>query len=151
MLIAEYITKSLTVWWIGFFPYLEVYTAVAAGMMMKLDVVSSILWGVFGNFTPIPLLLWGYARLMRIPRLRSWLIRLEKRGGRKVERAFDRYGVWVLILMTPILGSWTIAVVAPITGIRPQRILLFSLIGIILYGVATGVAISIGGNWLTQR
>ncbi|WP_414582553.1 hypothetical protein [Scytonema sp. PCC 10023] len=26
---------------------------------MKLDAVSSVVWAVFGNFTPIPLLLWG--------------------------------------------------------------------------------------------
>jgi uncharacterized membrane protein len=149
MLISAYITKSLAVWWIGFFPYCEVYTAVAVGMMIKLDVVSSVLWGVFGNFTPIPLLLWGYAHLMRISQLRSWLTRLEKRRGRNVKRAFERYDVWFLILMTSILGSWTIAVVAPITGIPPQRVLLFSLIGITLYGVATGAAIATGANWFT--
>jgi uncharacterized membrane protein len=108
---------------------------------MKLDAVSSVVWGVFGNFTPIPLL-WLYSCLMRIPQLRAWLLRMEKRGGQKVKRAFERYGAWFLILMTPILGSWTIAVITPIIGIHPRRILLFSFIGITLYGIVTAVAIA---------
>ncbi|MDX2243710.1 MAG: hypothetical protein NW224_23765 [Leptolyngbyaceae cyanobacterium bins.302] len=53
--------------------------------------------------------------------------------------------------MTPILGSWTIAVVAPITGIHPKRILLFSFISITLYGVITALAIASGMNWLSDR
>ena len=151
MLIAQYMTKALTTWSVGFFPYFEVYAAVAAGMAMKLDAVSSIVWGVFGSFTPIPLLLWGYIRLMRIPQLRAWLLRMEKRGGQKVKRAFDRYGAWFLIFMTPILGSWTIALIAPMIGIYPRRILLFSFIGITLYGVVTAVAIASGMNWFTHH
>lgn len=151
MLIAQYMTRALATWSVGFFPYAEVYAAVAAGMAMQLDIVSSVVWAVFGNFTPIPLLLWGYSRLMRIPQLRAWLLRMEKRGGQSVKRAFDRYGVWFLILMTPILGSWTIAMVTPIIGIRPRRILLFSFMGITLYGIATAVAIASGTNWFKHR
>jgi uncharacterized membrane protein len=151
MLIIQYLAKALTVWWIGFFPYFEVYAAVATGMAMGLDIISSVVWGVFGNFTPIPLLLWGYTRLLRIPQLRAWLLRLERRSGKKVKRAFDRYGAWFLIFMTPILGSWTIAVVAPMTGIHPKRILLFSLVGITLYGIATAMAIAFGMNWFIHR
>jgi uncharacterized membrane protein len=151
MLIIQYMTKALTTWSVGFFPYFEVYAAVAAGMAMKLDPVSSVVWGVFGNFTPIPLLLWGYSRLMRIPQLRAWLLRIEKRGGQRVKRAFDRYGACFLVLMTPILGSWTIAVVAPLIGIHPRRILLFSFIGITLYGVVTAVAIASGVSWFTHH
>jgi uncharacterized membrane protein len=151
MLIIQYLTKALTTWSIGFFPYFEVYAAVAAGMAMKLDVVSSVVWGVFGNFTPIPLLLWSYSRLMHIPQLRVWLLRMERRGGQKVKRAFDRYGAWFLILMTPILGSWTIAIIAPIIGIPPRQILLFSFVSITLYGVVTAVAIASGVNWFTHH
>lgn len=151
MLIAEYMTKALATWSVGFFPYAEVYVAVAAGMAMQLDVVSSVVWGVFGNFTPVPLMLWSYGRLMRIPQLRAWLLRMEKRGGQSAKRAFDRYGGWFLILMTPILGSWTIAVVTPIIGIHPRRILLFSFISITLYGVLTAAAIASGVSWVTRR
>lgn len=160
MLIAEYMTKALATWLVGFFPYAEVYVAVAAGMAMQLDVVSSVVWGVFGNFTPVPLMLWSYGRLMGIPRLRAWLLRMEirawllrieKRGGQSAKRAFDRYGIWFLILMTPILGSWTIAVVTPIIGIHPRRILLFSFISITLYGVLTAAAIASGVSWVTHR
>ena len=81
----------------------------------------------------------------------AWLLRIKNRGGQKVKRAFDRYGIWILILMTPILGSWTIAVLTPIIGIHPRRILLFSFIGITLYGVLTAVAIASGVSWFTHR
>ena len=151
MLIAEYMTKALATWSVGFFPYAEVYVAVAAGMAMQLDVMSSVVWGVFGNFTPVPLMLWSYGRLMRIPQLRAWLLRIEKQGGQRVKRDFDRYGAWFLILMTPILSSWTIAVVTPIIGIHPRRIILFSFISITLYGVLTAAAIASGVSWVTHR
>jgi uncharacterized membrane protein len=151
MPIFHYMTKALTTWSIGFFPYFEVYAAVAAGIAMKLDVLSSVVWGVFGNFTPIPMLLWGYGRLMQIPQLRVWLSKIEKRSGQKVKRSFDRYGAWFLILMTPILGSWTIAIVTPIIGIHPKRILLFSFIGITIYGVATAMTIVYGVSWFPHN
>jgi uncharacterized membrane protein len=151
MLIVHYMTKALTTWSVGFFPYFEVYAAVAAGIAMKLDVVSSVIWAVFGNFTPIPLLLWGYGRLMQIPQLRVWLSKIEKCSGQKVKRAFDRYGAWFLIIMTPILGSWTIAVVTPIIGIHPKKILLFSFIGITIYGLVTAVTIASSVSWFTHN
>jgi hypothetical protein len=60
-------------------------------------------------------------------------------------------GAWFLILMTPILGSWTIAVIAPIIGIPARQILLFSLISITLYAVVMAVAIVSGMNWFTHH
>lgn len=151
MLILEYLTKAFTTWSLGFFPYFEVYTAVAAGMALRLDPISSVIWSVLGNFTPIPLLMWGYDSLMRIPRLHAWFLRIKRRRGQKLKQAFERYDIWFLIVMTSIVGSWTIAVLAPLIGIRPKRILLFSFIGITLYGVATAMAIHLGIDWFTQQ
>lgn len=148
MPIAEYVTKALTTGSVGFFPYAEVYAAVAAGMALGLDAVSAVVWGVLGNFLPIPLGLWGCDRLRQIPQLSAWLLRLEQRGGQRVKQAFNRYGAWFLIPMTPLVGSWTIAIVSPLTGIAPRQILAFSLIGITLYGVATAAAIVTGMGWL---
>ncbi|MCC3506334.1 MULTISPECIES: small multi-drug export protein [unclassified Microcoleus] len=147
----EYMTKAFSTWFIGFFPYFEVYAAVAAGMAMGLDGVSAVVWAVFGNFTPIPLLLLCYRQLTRVRRIRLWLERLEKRGVRKVKHAFDRYGAWFLVLMTPILGSWTIAVIAPITGIQPKQVMLFSFVGILLYAIATAVLVASGINWFNHH
>ncbi|MBE9157068.1 small multi-drug export protein [Nodosilinea sp. LEGE 06152] len=145
----EYVTKALTTWSVGFFPYAEVYVAVPAGMALGLDAVSAVFWGVLGSFVPIPLLLWGYDRLMQIPQLRVWLLRLEKRGGQRVRQVLSRHGAWFLIPMTPLLGSWTVAIVGPLTGIAPRQILVFSLIGITLYGVATAIAITTGMSWFS--
>jgi uncharacterized membrane protein len=151
MLVAEYIAKALTVWWLGFLPMFEVYVAVATGLAMELDVVSAVVWGGLGNFTPIPLLLFGYGHLMQIPQFRAGLLRLKRRGGRKVERAFSRHGAWFLIPMTPILGSWAIALFAPVTGLRPRQVLLLPFISIMLCGIVTAVAIVTGVNWFTHR
>lgn len=150
MLITQYIARALTTWSVGFFPYFEVYAAVTAGITMKLDIISSVVWGILGNFTPIPLMLWGYNRLMKVPQLRAWFLRIEKRGGRRVRRAFDRYGAWFLILMTSVVGSWTVAVVAPVLGIDSRKILFFSFIGITLYGVATAIAVVSGIESFTR-
>ncbi|MBD2261201.1 small multi-drug export protein [Pseudanabaena sp. FACHB-2040] len=145
----EYVTKALTTWSVGFSPYAEVYAAVAAGMALGLDAVSAVFWGVLGNFVPIPLLLWGYDRLMQVPQLRAWLSRLQKRGGQRVREPFKRYGAWFLIPMTPLLGSWTVAIVGPLTGIAPRQLLVFSLVSITLYGVATAIAITTGISWFS--
>jgi uncharacterized membrane protein len=149
MLTAEYVTKALTTWSVGFFPYAEVYAAVAAGMALGLDAVSAVFWAVLGNFVPIPLLLWSYDRLMQIPQLRAWLLRLEKRSGQRARQVLSRYGVWFLIPMTPLLGSWTVAIIGPIIGIASRQLLVFSLIGITLYGVATAMVITTGVGWFS--
>ncbi|MDB9524790.1 small multi-drug export protein [Oscillatoria sp. CS-180] len=150
MLFFQYLTKAFTTWSVGFFPYFEVYTAVATGIALRLDPISSVIWSVFGNFTPIPLFLWGYGYLKKIPQIRAWISKLEKRGGKRVKHAFDRYGVWFLVLMTSIIGSWTIAVVTPLMGVQPKRIMFFSFVGIALYAVATAVAITSGMTWFEQ-
>ncbi|MBE9110020.1 small multi-drug export protein [Nodosilinea sp. LEGE 07298] len=118
-------------------------------MALGLDAVSAVFWGVLGNFAPIPLLLWGYDRLMQIPQLRASLLRLEKRGGQRVREVLIRYGAWFLILMTPLLGNWTVAIVGPFTGILPRQLLVFSLLGITLYGVATAAAITTSMDWFS--
>lgn len=150
MLIFQYLTKAFTTWSVGFFPYFEVYTAVATGMALKLDPFSSVFWSVFGNFTPIPLSLYGYKFLKRIPQIRSWTAKIEKRGGQKVKSAFERYGPWFLILMTSIIGSWTVAIVAPLLGIQPRRVMLFAFIGILLYAIATVMTIIFGLTWFEK-
>jgi uncharacterized membrane protein len=149
MLITEYFAKALTTWSVGFFPYAEVYAAVASGMALGLDTVSAVFWGVLGNFIPIPLLLWGYDLLMEIPQLRLWLLRLEKRGGQRVREVLSRNSTWFLIPMTPLLGSWTVAIVGPFTGIAPRQLLVFSLLGITLYGIATAAVITTGMAWFS--
>ena len=113
---------------------------------MRLDIVSSVVWGVLGSFTPIPVVLWGYSRLMKSPLVCAQLLHIQKRSGSKVKGAFERYGVWFLVFMTPIIGSWTVAVVAPMVGIEPRKILIYSFIGITLYGVASAVLIVSGMN-----
>jgi hypothetical protein len=58
----EYMTKAFSTWFIGFFPYFEVYAAVAAGMAMGLDGVSAIVWILTHSTTYSNTLKGGYQR-----------------------------------------------------------------------------------------
>jgi len=45
---VEYIAKAFAAWFIGFFPYFEIYVAVPAAIAMGLDYFSAVTWSVFG-------------------------------------------------------------------------------------------------------
>ncbi|NBD17321.1 MAG: hypothetical protein GVY04_14630 [Cyanobacteria bacterium] len=65
MNLADYFAQSLTVFFMGFFPYAEIYLAIPAGLALGLDPVSTVAFGVMGNFAPIPFIHYSYEQLFR--------------------------------------------------------------------------------------
>lgn len=144
-----YISKAAFAWFMGFFPFFEIYAAVPASMAIGLDHFSAAFWSVFGNYCPVLLIVFGYERLMRIERVRNWLT---KRSSERFQRLIDRYGSWFVLLVTPWIGVWVVAATAQLLGMRRSSLLLFSLISISVYGFAIafgidrGIAVFSGGS-----
>ncbi|NJL93240.1 MAG: small multi-drug export protein [Anaerolineae bacterium] len=130
----EYLSRALSVWFLGFFPLAEIYVAVTAAVGLGLDDFSILFWAVLGNFTPVLLIVFGYDSLLRVPRLRAWLGKL---SGAKTRARINRYGVWFVLLVTPWVGVWAMTVTAKVVGMQTQRLLVASLTSITFYALAT--------------
>lgn len=137
----EYIGKAAVAWFVGFFPFLEIYLAVPAAIAAGLDYFSAVFWSVLGNFTPVLLIIFAHDRLMRIERLKSWLT---GRRSERFQRAVDKYGGWAIILITPWVGIWVVAATAQALGMSRNVLIWFSLASIVLYAVLIAVAVALG-------
>lgn len=146
--ITEYTSKAATAWFLGFFPYLEIYVAVPSAIALGLDYVSAIFWSVLGNFTPIPILIFFYQEINKIVWVKRQLEKLKKRSSKKVQRSMDRYGAWFILILTPIFGSWIIAIVIPVTGMNSVKLMISSFLSITFYAIVIAVLIAFGINFV---
>lgn len=137
----EYASKAGLAWFLGFFPFFEIYAAVPASMAVGLDHTSAAFWSVLGNYCPVLLIVFGYERLMRIEKVRNWLAR---RSSERFQRLVNRYGAWFILLVTPWIGIWVVAVTAQLLGMKRSTLLLYSLISIASYGFAIAFGIEKG-------
>lgn len=137
----EYVSKAGTAWFLGFFPLVEIYAAVPAAIALGLDYISAAFWAVIGNYTPVLLIVFGYDRLMRIERLRSWL---EKRRSERFSHMINRYGAWFILFITPWTGVWVVAATARVLGMKRFPLLLFSFISVAVYGTLIAVGVQKG-------
>jgi len=138
---SAYITKALTVWFIGFFPFLEIYVAVPASMAMGLGLGSTIFWSVTGNCAPIILINVGYDRLVRYPRIKHWFDWLV---SERTERWVNRYGGWFVLIITPWVGVWAMAVTMRALRMCSRRFLVYASLSILIYAVILAVLIQLG-------
>lgn len=137
----EYWLKALTVWMLGFFPLTEIYIAIPIGLGMGLDAVSTVLWGVAGNYAPVLLLHHSYGRLMRHPRAGTWL---QRRHSPRLKRQMDKRGFWFVLLVTPWSGVWIMAVTVKLAGMHDRPFLLASFLSVAGYAIAIAAAIALG-------
>lgn len=137
----EYISLATTAWFMGFFPMFEIYLAIPSTMLLGLDGPSAVLWAGIGNFLPILLLAYFYDWLHRYPRIAVWLGRLE---NHRFSYLMRERGSWVIILVTPLLGSWVVGVIGHTIGMNRATLLTYSLISIFGYGIGIAFLTSQG-------
>lgn len=140
----EYAAKAAAAWFLGFFPFAEIYVAVPAARLMGLDPVSSVVWPVLGNWLPVPLILYAYEQLLRVPVLGRWLG--PERRSQRFERLVERHGAWLVVVITPWIGIWLVAATARVAGMSPRPLLLYSALSVVLYAVAIVVLIALGAG-----
>lgn len=135
MNLLEYASKALLAWWLGFFPFLEIYVAVPVAVASGLDPFSSVFWPVFGNFAAVPLILFAKASLRRVKFFRRWL---DREPSPRVDRWLHRYGLWVVLLLTPWIGVWAVAIAAAAAGMKKVPMMVATFVSITVYGMVTG-------------
>lgn len=138
---VEYVTAAALAWLIGFLPLFEIYLAIPVGLAAGLDPVSATFWAALGNIVPLWLVDLGYERLRRIERIDRYLSVLRRE---RVERALDRFGFFAVILATPLLGVWTMALAAKGLGMSSRPFLLASTVSVVFYAVVVTVSIELG-------
>ncbi len=131
----------------GFFPFFEIYVAVPAAFALGLDAVSAVVWPVLGNVTPVFLIVFGYEQLMRIEGVRRWL---QGRRSERFERWIGRYGAPFVLLVTPWIGVWAVAVTAMALGMNRTTLWVYASVSITAYAIAIAAAITFGFG-LTDR
>lgn len=139
----DYWWAAATAWGIGFFPLAEIYVAVPIAIAAGLDPMSAIFWSVFGNYTPIVLIHWGYERLRRIPWAQPWI---ERFTSRKFKNQIDRYGTWFVLLITPWTGVWVMGVTAKVLGMPGRPLLVAGFISLVIYAIVIAYALAYGLN-----
>jgi len=139
----DYLSKALSVWFLGFFPLAEIYIAVPAGLALGLGAVSVIVWAVFGNFLPVVLIHYAYDQLRQIAWVDRWLSRL---SSERMQARINRWGVWAVLVLTPWTGVWAMAAVAKALGMRGSVLLPAALISILVYSVGIVLVASIGAG-----
>jgi len=128
----DYLLKAASAWFMGFFPLAEIYVAVPYAIALDLDNVSVIVWTVFGNFTPALLISFLYQQLVRIPRIAKWM---ESLVSEKAQQRIDRWGIWFVLLATPLTGIWIMSVTAKIIQLNTARFLVSAFISILIYAI----------------
>lgn len=147
MSIIDYFAQSLTVFLIGFFPNAEIYIAIPIGLALGLDPTSTVIFGVMGNFAPIPFIHYSYEQLYRIPRLARWLNRL---ASERVKRKVESGGFWLYFLMTPVLGTWGMGLALKLLQISPYRFFLPTLLSVIIAALLIALLVLLGVDWFEQ-
>jgi uncharacterized membrane protein len=139
--VVEYVAAAALAWLIGFLPLFEIYVAIPVGLAAGLDPVSATFWSAFGNIVPLYLVDLGYERLRRIERVDHYLSKLRRE---RVERILDRWGALAVVVATPLLGVWTMALAAKGLGMSTRPFLIASTISVAAYAVIITLSIMLG-------
>jgi len=139
--LVDYAARAASAWFLGFFPFFEIYVAVPAAFALGLDPVSAVVWPVLGNVTPVFLIVFGYEQLLRVERLRGWL---QGRRSARFERWIERYGAPFVLLVTPWIGVWAVAATAQALGMQRATLVGYSVVSIGVYAILIAVGIVFG-------
>ena len=129
----------------GAIPWFEAIGVVPVGIIFGFDPVLTVIAASVGNI--ITIALFAYAG----DRIRNWVIdRRRKKGiepktGRyeKAQKAFDKYGIFGMAALGPILiGTQFAAAASVAAGVKPFKVTLLISIAMVLWaiGIAWGMA-----------
>lgn len=137
----EYFKDCFIVWLIGFMPMLGIYIAIPVGLFMELDPFSTMACAVFGTYLPIPLIVILFERLNRFEKIKRFLLRFY---SSKFTARINKYGMWFLVLVSPVIGAWTVSITGVLLRMDSKKLLFYTLMGMILYAVVITVLIHFG-------
>lgn len=108
----------------GAIPWLEAIAVVPAGILLGLDPIAVVVAAVVGNTITIFVFAYGGSKI------RDWFLKKKSENAavkskKRLERAqaaFDKYGVFGMALLGPILiGTQFAAAISVAAGVRPLK------------------------------
>ena len=126
----------------GAIPWFEAIAVVPAGIIFGLDPVLTVIAAATGN--AITIFLFAYAGSS----IRSWIIRRREARGKsgespkfqKAVAAFDKYGIYGMAALGPVLiGTQFAAAASVAAGVKPLKVSLLITASMVLWG--TGIAL----------
>ncbi|WP_167578615.1 small multi-drug export protein [Jeotgalibacillus proteolyticus] len=139
--IIAYLSLCFSAWLMGFLPMLEIYVALPASMLMGLDPMSCVFWTALGNFMPIPIILYFYDTLRKWKKASRLLNKME---NHRFNRTLIQHGAWMVLLATPIIGSWTVGILGRSLGMSKTKLFVVSLCSICMYSVILVIITMLG-------
>lgn len=127
----------------GAIPWIEAIAVVPAGIVIGLNPIATLIAAVVGN--SITIVLFAYFA----SNIRERLINRRVKQGKpavlpkleKALRAFDKYGVYGLAALGPILiGTQFAAAAAVLAGVKPLRSSVLIIVSLTLWAVAIAFA-----------
>ncbi|YCA46237.1 small multi-drug export protein (plasmid) [Bacillus sp. JZ8] len=129
---------------IGFIPFLEAHVAVPVGVLLKLPIIPTALLGIVANIASVMLVIL-FTTLIKTKLTKNHNKSTLKDRLQKAQIYFNRYGLPGLSLMGPIVGANHIsAFVSVAAGASKERVIVWQIISIILWGIGSGLLIYYG-------
>jgi hypothetical protein len=129
----------------GAIPWFEAIAVVPAGILFGLDPVLTVLAAVSGN--AITIFLFAYAGAS----IRQWLIRRRETKGKsgespkfqKAVAAFDKYGIYGMAALGPVLiGTQFAAAASVAAGVKPLKVSLLITLSMAIWSVVLAVLVA---------
>lgn len=128
----------------GAIPWFEAIAVVPAGIVVGLDPVLTVIAAAVGN--AITIFLFAYAG----SGIRTWIIKRREAKGKtgespryqKALAAFDKYGMWGMAALGPVLiGTQFAAAASVAAGVKPLKASLLITLSMVLWaaGIAWGM------------
>ena len=123
----------------GAIPWFEAIGVVPAGIVFGLDPVLTVLFAAAGNIITIAAFAYGGGGI------RNWIVRRRIAKGKpaespkfvKAQAAFEKYGIYAMALLGPILiGTQFAAAASVAAGVKPLKVTIVVSIAMVLWAVA---------------
>ena len=123
----------------GAIPWMEAIAVVPSGIVVGLNPIATVIAAVIGN--GITIFLFAYLG----SNIRDWIMRRRVSKGKSAEsprfekavKAFDRYGIYGMAALGPlIIGTQFAAAASVAAGVKPLRVSLLVTTSMILWSIA---------------
>jgi uncharacterized membrane protein len=120
---------------------LGIYIAIPVGFFLKLDPVSIAVCAIIGTYLPIPLNLLFFDWLNSFGKVKKILIKFY---SERFTNMANNHGMWFIFFVSPLIGAWTVSITGRLLHINARKLAIYTLAGMILYGVVLTFLIKFG-------
>jgi hypothetical protein len=123
----------------GAIPWLEAVAVVPAGIVLGLDPVLTVVFASVGNIITIAVFAYGGGAL------RQWIVARRVAKGKeaespkfvKAQQAFDKYGIFGMAALGPILiGTQFAAAASVAAGVKPLKVTVVVSVAMVMWATA---------------